>query len=390
MFWVNVPLAVAGLVASRWLLPPGRRTGGSLDAPAALGITAALALLVLGLSSVIDHGPQAAVARASALGAAVLTVGVMRRESRATDPLLPPGVLRGAVAGASLSALALTASTTSAIMLSVLYLQAVLQMSALRASLLFPLFNIAVTVTSLLGARVLSRFGARRSTAAGFAAIASGAGLLALVPVTGAAVPVILLSFVAMGAGLGVASVTSTHVGTTAADPAHRGVVSGLLTAAAQVCNTLGLSALLPLTGRAGFTPGFTAAAVVAMLGAASASLWTRPHRVPKSSGGTGPPRRTQQAVAEGDGPSWRGAGVDPTDPRRMPAGGPGRCPLLVCHRTRPVRACDDARMGTDRHDFIQQARHQRAHHCRQGDPHQARRGTRTGRRPAGRRRRSP
>jgi MFS family permease len=268
VFWVNVPLAVAGLVASRSLLPAGRRSSGVLlDVPAAVGVTAALALLVLGITSAAEAGPGAVVTWVPLLVAILVSVWILRHERRATHPLLPPGMLRGVVAGSSLSALALTASTTPAMMLSVLYLQQVLHLSAVRASMLFPIFNVAVTVASLLGARVLDRLGARVTTAAGFGAIAAGAGLLALLAVMGSPVAWVLLAFTAMGAGLGVASVTSTHVGTAAASPAYRGVVSGVLTAAAQVGTTIGLALLVPVAGRTSLAVGFAGAAAVAVVG---------------------------------------------------------------------------------------------------------------------------
>ena len=268
VFWVNVPLAVVGLVASRSLLPTGRRSSGvDLDIPAAVGVTAALALLVLGLTSAAEAGLGAVVTWVPLLVASLVTVWVLRHERRTADPLLPLGMLRGAVAGSSLSALALTASTTPAMMLSVLYLQQVLHLSTVRASMLFPIFNVAVTVASLLGARALDRLGARAATASGFGAVAVGAGLLVLLPVTGSPMAVVLLAFTAMGAGLGIASVTSTHVGTACASPAYRGVVSGVLTAAAQVGTTIGLALLVPIAGRTSLAAGFAGAAAVAVVG---------------------------------------------------------------------------------------------------------------------------
>jgi MFS family permease len=269
VFWVNVPLAVVGLVAARSLLPAGHRsTGVSLDAPAAIGVTAGLALLVLGLTSAAHSGPAAVITWAPLLVAAIVSMWVRRHERRTPDPLLPPGTLRGAVGGSSIAALALTASTSPAMMLAARYVQQVLDLSAGRASALFPIFNVAVTVASLLGARALSSLGARLATAAGFAAIAAGAGLLALLPVSASPVAVVLVAFTAMGAGLGIASVTSTHVGTAAASAAYRGVVSGVLTAAAQVGTTIGLALLLPLAGRTAYAIGFAGAAGVAVLGA--------------------------------------------------------------------------------------------------------------------------
>jgi predicted MFS family arabinose efflux permease len=218
--------------------------------------------------------------------AAAVWVWVLRHERRAPDPLLPPGALRGAVGGSSLAALVLTASTSPAMLLSAIYAQQVLQLSAARASVLFPIFNVAVTVASLLGARALVRLGARMTTATGFAGIAAGAALLALLPLSGSPVAVVLLAFTFMGAGLGVASVTSTHVGTAAASPAYRGVVSGVLTAAAQVGATIGLALLVPVAGRTTFAVGFLGAAVVAVAGAWCSRLL--PGRLSPGRRGTG------------------------------------------------------------------------------------------------------
>jgi hypothetical protein len=84
------------------------------------------------------------------------------------------------------------------------------------------------------------------------------------------------VAFAAMGAGLGLASVTSTHVGTSAAEAAHEeheGVVLGVLTSAAQVGTTLGLALLLPLAQSVGYAWGFAGAALVAAVGTLSGLL---------------------------------------------------------------------------------------------------------------------
>ena len=78
--------------------------------------------------------------------------------------------------------------------------------------------------------------------AAGLAAVAAGAlALLAIAP--GApALPSLAAGFVLLGAGLGVASVASTALGTAALDGPDQGLSSGLLTTSAQVGTALGLA----------------------------------------------------------------------------------------------------------------------------------------------------
>jgi MFS family permease len=113
------------------------------------------------------------------------------------------------------------------------------------------------------------------ATVTGFGVIALGALVLLGLPGLAAA-PTFLVAFAVMGAGLGVASVTSTHVGTSAAEAAHEeheGVVLGVLTSAAQVGSTIGLALLLPLAHWVGYAWGFAGAAVVAALGTSSALL---------------------------------------------------------------------------------------------------------------------
>ena len=275
VFLVNVPLGLAGLVAIRRLLPRGRVVRvASTDWPAAVGLTVALALLVLALSSLSGRGPGAVMTWAPAVTAVLLLVATLWREARVAEPLLPPSVLRSrSVAGASLSALVLTASTTPAMLLTAFYLQRVLDLSAGRASLLYPVFNLAVTVASLAGPAAIGVASGRVVCALGLAGVSSGAGLLVTLP-GHSSVVVVLVAFVLMGTGLGVASVTSTHVGTAAADASHEGVVSGVLTSAAQVGTTLGLALISPLaTGSSGYRTGFGVAAAIALSGLLVAAL---------------------------------------------------------------------------------------------------------------------
>jgi len=118
--------------------------------------------------------------------------------------------------------------------LATLYVQQVLGYSVARASLLFPAFNIAVIGGFACRSKVLRQLGARWAILTGFAAVATGTLLFATLPEAGAPIGRLLTGFAVMGAGLGVASVASTHAGTEAAEPADRGVVSGVLNSAAQ------------------------------------------------------------------------------------------------------------------------------------------------------------
>jgi EmrB/QacA subfamily drug resistance transporter len=282
IFAVNVPIGlVASMMALRVLPADQKRTRASgLDLGGALTATAGLALLVYGLSSAGDRGLDRPLSWLPLLLATVAFVIFVRHEGRVADPLLPPGLLRSRpVAGANLTALAITASTTPAMYLAVLYVQDVLGVPAGRASLLFPALNLAVIAGSLAGPRLLTRLGARRTALAGFTGIAIGITILLTLSAGGLPVVQLLSAFALMGAGLGTASVASTQTGTDAAEPAYRGIASGVLNSAAQVGTAAGVALLVPIataiasTVMAGYRIGFLGACVIALGGALSSFL---------------------------------------------------------------------------------------------------------------------
>jgi MFS family permease len=282
IFAVNVPIGLVAVMMALQVLPADqKRTRASgLDLGGALTATAGLALLVFGLTSAGDHGLDRPLSSLPLLLATAAFVVFVRHEGRVADPLLPPGLLRSRpVAGANLTALAVTASTTPAMYLAVLYVQDVLAVPAGRASLLFPALNLAVIAGSLAGPRLLNRLGARRTALAGFTGIAIGIAVLLTLPAGGLPVAQLLSAFALMGAGLGTASVASTQTGTDAANPTYRGVASGVLNSAAQVGTAAGVALLVPLaaatgsTVMAGYRIGFLGAIAVALAGALSSFL---------------------------------------------------------------------------------------------------------------------
>jgi MFS family permease len=262
VFLVNVPLcALAAAAAPRVLEEQRRIARGRLDLGAALAITAALALLVLGLTSTAAALPGAA----AALAAFALL------ERRSADPMLPSWALRRpAFRAATVVALANTATTSAAMFLAILFQQETLGRGPLEAGLWCAPFNLAVIAGSLLAPRASWPAGAAMS--GGLVAMAAGA--LVLLAHSPAA---LLPSFLLMGAGLGVAAVASTASGTAALEAGEQGVASGVLNAAAQVGTALGLAIAVPL----GFRGGVVAAAVIALATAAATRSTRRPRRRP-------------------------------------------------------------------------------------------------------------
>jgi MFS family permease len=282
VFAVNVPIGLIALAIAPLLLPADRQQTDHrrLDLGGAMTATAGLALLVFGLTNAGDRGLGQLWSWLPLLLAALSFVIFVRHEIRTADPLLPPRLLRSPpVAGANLTALAITASTSPAMFLAVLYVQQVLGVPAGRSSLLFPAVNLAVIAGSLCSPRLLGQLGARTTLLAGFATIAAGIIVLVALPAEGLPVAEMLAAFTLIGAGLGTASVASTQTGTDATDAAYRGVVSGVLNSAAQVGTAVGVALLLPLAATrgldsmTGYRVGFAGAGAIALAGALASFL---------------------------------------------------------------------------------------------------------------------
>jgi EmrB/QacA subfamily drug resistance transporter len=302
IFAVNVPIVLAAMAIAARVLPSGRQPaeGRRLDLGGALTATVGLALLVYGLTSAGERGLGQMTSWLSLLLAAAVLVIFIRHEGRTADPLLPLGLLRSRpVAGANLTALAITASTSPAMFLAVLYVQQTIGIPAGRASLLFPALNLGVIAGSLLGPRLITRLSARGTLVTGFVGIVIGTIVLLVLPEDGLPILQLLAAFAVMGVGLGIASVASTQTGTEAADPAYRGVASGVLNSAAQVGTAVGVALLLPLAAAigldtmTGYRFGFIGAGAIALAGALASLLVPAGRPIWKS------PQRSEIAPAE-------------------------------------------------------------------------------------------
>ncbi|RKQ90290.1 MFS transporter [Solirubrobacter pauli] len=227
-----------------------RGAAAAIDLPGAAFVTLGVGALVLALSFIADGGPWLA----ALVVAATLLLTLTRIERRAAHPLLDKRLLgRRAVLAPNGVAAVLTATTTPPMLLCTLHAQHELGLSPALAGLLFPPFNLAVIAASLLGPRIR-----RGAIPGGLLAIGAGGALLAV----HLSIPTMLIAFVVMGAGLGVASVASTARGTEAVGPDDQGLASALLATSAQLGTALGLAVFLPT--------GFVAAAALAFIIAVS------------------------------------------------------------------------------------------------------------------------
>ncbi|MEU3350058.1 MFS transporter [Streptomyces sp. NPDC037389] len=165
-------LAVAGvgvLLAAPNLLTESRRAERPrLDLPGAVTVTGGLLAVIYALSTAAQRGFGGADVVLALIAGAVLLVAFVVVESRAAEPLVSlPMLRRRTVAWGNLAGLTTFAMMSSVIFLLTLYLQEVLELSAVRTGLIFGVTGVAAALAGMTAPRIIARFGARATLVTG-------------------------------------------------------------------------------------------------------------------------------------------------------------------------------------------------------------------------------
>lgn len=282
VFWINLPLAAALVIAVRATvrrLP--RDDGESLDVPGAVLLTGSVMGLVLG-SSLLEQPDRCLLGLVVVAVGAALLVGFVAVERRAAHPLLPPAALRSPRLRLGVRASLLnTATTSSALTLAALHLQHERGLSPSAAALWLLPCSLGVVLGSALAAPLLRRRPPRTVVVLGLVMIAVGVTLLLALPIAEGLLPV---AVTVAGLGIGLTSVAANTVGTDV-PAALQGTASGALNTAAQLGTALGVAGLLLVAGLtrdtdlplSGTPLAWAAAAALAGIAAASISYGSSP-----------------------------------------------------------------------------------------------------------------
>ena len=296
IFFVNLPIAAAVVATAPWLLRETRAELGHrhLDVAGAGTITAALMLLVYGITRAAEQGWSDVLALGTLAVAGALALAFLAIEHRSAAPLLPLRIFRlRSLSAANGTMLAVGALAFGQFFLLTLYLQEVLGYSAIETGLAFVGIAVPIAVASNLGQALTTRFGPRPVLVAGLGASAVAALLFARLPAGAHYVPDVLPGFLLGGLGLGLSFVPVTIAALTGVAPADAGVASGLINTTRQVGGSLGLAAVTTVAAAAGgphaggapvagFGPAFDVLAGVALAGALAAGLLAAPRRQPR------------------------------------------------------------------------------------------------------------
>jgi EmrB/QacA subfamily drug resistance transporter len=182
VFFVNVPIGVLTLALLIARVAETDRRRVRPDWPGAIAFSGALFAIVFGLTrGNADGWSSSTVITAFAAGAALLAVFVAIERVR-DQPMLDLSLLRRpAFVGASLAAIALSASLFSMLLYITLYLQNVLGYSPLQAGLRFLPLTLLVLFVAPVAGRLSERVPLRLLLAAGLALVGVGLALMTAV-----------------------------------------------------------------------------------------------------------------------------------------------------------------------------------------------------------------
>src|SRR5690242_3010980 len=252
IFWINVPLGVAALLASPRLVPESRAGQGSrFDLAGVALITACLVAVVLPLVDGRQEGWPAWswIALGSSVPLALAFAAHQRRKAaRGGVPLLSPRVFASWPLRAGLiTQTAFWCQQAASYLVIGLYLQQGRGLSPLAAGAVFAFLAAGYLLTSFQAPALTVRFG-RSVIAAGAVLGAAGDGALYLAAGHGGAVSSVssvawlFPGLVLLGAGQGLCITPLTTTVLSHAEPASAGSVSGVLSTAQQVGNSIGVA----------------------------------------------------------------------------------------------------------------------------------------------------
>jgi len=254
IFFVNLPVGVAILAATPWLVSESRApfVHRHFDVAGATSITAGLMVLVYAITRTSTHGWSDGTTVGLLAAAAGLIAAFVGIEARSPAPLLPLRIFRlRTLSAANAAALMIGATAFAQFFLLTLYLQEVLRYSAMETGVAFIAISVTIVVFSNVGQALTTRLGARAVLTTGLLLTAAGAALYARMPADGHYFWDVFPGLLVSGIGLALSFVPVTIAGLNGVQPADAGVASGLINTSRQLGGSLGLAAVTTVAATA-------------------------------------------------------------------------------------------------------------------------------------------
>jgi DHA2 family methylenomycin A resistance protein-like MFS transporter len=272
VFWINIPLVVAVVVATLRTVPPlPGRQGGPFDLLGLAGLVIGLGGFVFTVIAAGRGATAAEIGTSAVVTVAAFAVG-LRAETRAANPVLPLGLMRTrAFVSPNLVALTMNLVFNGLLFVGTLYLQDVRGFSALVAGALVLPLAIPLVALAPVSGRLTAARGPRTAVVAGCAIALTGPlFLLGLETDSGIGWLIAAFSLLGCGAGLVTASVVAAVVQATPAD--RSGLATGMSNTARQTGTASGVAIFGAVAGSPAEVASFVSG--VHLLAIVSTVLW--------------------------------------------------------------------------------------------------------------------
>ena len=298
IFWVNVPVGVAALVAAARLLPrePADRVGiARFDILGAATVVTGLATVMYTLARTESHGWTSPQTITGLSVAAAALAGFLLVERRAAAPLVHPHTWSiTSLVWSTAVMLGITGLLMGTIFLTTNFVQTTLGYSALTAGFAFLPLAAALVVGTHLASHVAGHASGRVIATIGLGVVAGGSLLLSRATPAADYVTDLLPGLLIVGLGSGMVFVAVSATAMSNIPDQHAGMASGFLMTGHEIGAALGVAVLSAVATAAGslttsdgaaaaFEHGFVVAAGVAAVFAVIALL-----RMPATRGATG------------------------------------------------------------------------------------------------------
>jgi EmrB/QacA subfamily drug resistance transporter len=250
IFFVNVPVGIAIVVAATRLVPNSRIEGARrhFDLAGAISVTAGLVLLVYAIVQAQQWGWGSAQTLGLGALALALLVAFVLIERRSPAPLVKLELFRmRSLATANGVFLIVVGGLFGMFFFATLYLQNILGYSPLTTGFAFLPVTVGIIIGAGLAQQLIPRLGVRPIVLSGLTLAAAGLALLAATTEVGGDYLGVLGGLLAMAIGMGLTFVPMTLVATTNVSPDDAGLASGIFNTSQQVGGALGLAVLSTL-----------------------------------------------------------------------------------------------------------------------------------------------
>jgi EmrB/QacA subfamily drug resistance transporter len=296
IFFVNVPVGIAGLILAPILLVESRdERESSFDVLGALLVTSGLSILVLAITKGQTWGWSSGRTIGVFAISAVLIAAFVLQESRTKHPLMPFSIFRlQTLTAANIIMFIMGTALFSMFLMLTLYMQQVLHFSPLKTGFGY----LAVAGTAIIWANVaaamVTRVGVKPTLVVGMAVMTFGLVLFTQVSVDGSYVKNLLPGFLVIGFGMPLAFVALTIAALAGTRPHEAGLASGLINTSQQIGGAVGIAILstvattttsdavksgtaVPTALTEGFQNAFWVGAAVTLVGVIVSLLLVRP-----------------------------------------------------------------------------------------------------------------